>query len=98
MIVGYAKWNFYERQRLEADWGKTEEVDWCEGRAKQLAEVFLGATYNMRQKIWEGRPHCCEQVLSASSSLPEMVELRNFALYSMCSTMRSSRATKARRG
>ncbi len=60
VLIGFATWEFYEQQRPEEEWKKEEKIDWCDGRTKELAEIFLGATYSMRQKIWQGRPHCCE--------------------------------------
>jgi hypothetical protein len=59
-IWGFAKWNVYDRERPESEWQKREAVDWCEGREKEVAEAFLGATGDMRRKIWGGRPHVCE--------------------------------------
>lgn len=60
VIMGFAKWNLYERPRSEREWRKREKIDWCDGRLKEVAENFLGATQDMREKIWEGRPHCCK--------------------------------------
>jgi hypothetical protein len=60
VIMGFAKWNLYERPRPEREWRKREEIDWCDGRLKEVAESFLGATQDMREKIWDGRPHCCK--------------------------------------
>jgi hypothetical protein len=62
VVMGFAKWNLYERPRPEREWRKREEIDWCDGRLKEVAENFLGATQDMREKIWEGRPHCCKSL------------------------------------
>lgn len=63
-IVGFAKWNLYEIERIEDEWKKGPVVDWCMGRQKEVAENFLGATMAMRRKIWEGRPHLCKSRVS----------------------------------
>ena len=65
-IWGFAKWNIYEHDRPASEWQKRVAVDWCEGRRKEVAEAFLGATGEMRQKIWEGRPHVCKLFLFCS--------------------------------
>ncbi len=59
-IWGFATWHVYERDRPVSEWQKRPVVDWCEGREKEVAEAFLGATADMRIKTWEGRPHVCK--------------------------------------
>ena len=59
-ICGFAKWNVYQHERPASEWRKRTDIDWCEGREKEIAEAFLGATEDMREKIWEGRPHVCK--------------------------------------
>jgi hypothetical protein len=59
VIMGFGRWNLYEKERLKEAWAKREDIDWCEGRLKEIAANFLGATMEMREKMWEGRPHCC---------------------------------------
>jgi hypothetical protein len=54
VIMGFAKWNLYERPRPEREWRKREEIDWCGGRLKEVAENFLGATQDMREQILGG--------------------------------------------
>lgn len=56
-IIGFSTWNFYDQERPESEWQKLPPVDWCEGRQKELAELFLYNTMERRQRIWEGRKH-----------------------------------------
>ncbi|EMC93956.1 hypothetical protein BAUCODRAFT_36425 [Baudoinia panamericana UAMH 10762] len=63
VILGYAKWNFYETERPREEWAKSPEVDWYSGRKKEIAENFLGATAAMRQKLWGGDPHYLLNIL-----------------------------------
>lgn len=64
MLIGFVKWEFYERERGEEESRKEEEeeIDWCEGRTKELAELFLGKTYGLRRRIWGGKRHACESL------------------------------------
>jgi hypothetical protein len=59
-ILGFASWNFFLCERPEKEWKKSLSVTWAEGREKERAESFLGATMAMRQKTCKGRPHGCE--------------------------------------
>jgi GNAT superfamily N-acetyltransferase len=61
-LLGFATWEFYEKERPEEEWKQAVVVDWCDGEDKRVAEVFLGATYGNRWKLWEGRPHICEWI------------------------------------
>lgn len=56
-IIGFAIWNFYDQERPGSEWRKAYPVDWCEGREKELAELFLGRTVETRQRIWGGQKH-----------------------------------------
>lgn len=60
-IIGFATWNFYDQERPENEWKKVHSVDWCKGRDKELAELFLGRTIDRRQRIWGGQKHYCER-------------------------------------
>lgn len=59
-IIGFATWNFYDQERPESEWQQVSEVDWCEGRNKELAELFMGRTRERRQRIWGGQKHYCK--------------------------------------
>ena len=56
-ILGFALWNIYEHFRPESEWKKQPEVDWCEGRQRDIALNFLNMNARLRQRIWEGRPY-----------------------------------------
>lgn len=57
-MIGFAKWNLYDKTRPDEEWRKRAEVDW-EPEARKLFEVFWWPTCEMRERLWEGRPHCC---------------------------------------
>lgn len=59
-IIGFATWNLYDQERPASEWQKVHPVDWCEGRDKELAELFLHSTMDRRQRIWEGQKHYCK--------------------------------------
>lgn len=61
-IIGFATWNFYDQERSESEWRKVHPVDWCKGRDKELAELFLGNTMERRRRIWGGQKHYCKQI------------------------------------
>jgi hypothetical protein len=52
--MGFAKWNLFERPRPEGEWRKREEIGWRNGRLNEVAENFLSATQDMREKILGG--------------------------------------------
>lgn len=56
-LLGFALWNIHKHFRPESEWKKEPEVDWCEGRQKEIACNFLAMNARLRQKMWEGRPH-----------------------------------------
>lgn len=58
IILGYARWNIFERERPKESWAQRPPIDWCTGRQKEIAETFLYASLAMREKIWQGKPHC----------------------------------------
>lgn len=56
-VLGFALWNIYSEQRPESEWKKQPEVDWCEGREKEIATNFLSMNARLRQKLWGGKPY-----------------------------------------
>lgn len=56
-VLGFALWNVYDHERPESEWKKQPEVDWCEGRKKEIATNFLSVNAGLRQRIWGGKPY-----------------------------------------
>ncbi|PGH17835.1 hypothetical protein AJ80_04658 [Polytolypa hystricis UAMH7299] len=58
-IIGFAKWHIYDKERPESEWAQRHEVDWWEeGRKeKTLAKMFLDSMSDVRERLWQGRPH-----------------------------------------
>jgi len=52
--MGFAKWNLFERPGPGREWRKREEIGWRDGRLKEVAENFSGATQDMREQILGG--------------------------------------------
>lgn len=80
-IIGFAIWNFYDQERPQSEWKKVYPVDWCEGRDKELAELFLGRTINRRQRIWGGRKHYRKPSAPASINLFEYTSVCSHITY-----------------
>ena len=67
VILGYARWSLFDKERSREQWANRPPIDWCTGRQKKIAESFLYASLAMREKTWEGRPHCCKLYYTAST-------------------------------
>lgn len=77
VIMGFGRWEIYQTERPESEWRKKDPVDWAGGRQKEVAENFLGAVHALRERLWEGKPHCCEFLVSALF----------YSLYASCDTV-----------
>ena len=89
--MGFAKWNLYEAERPETEWRRREEVNWSTGRSKEVAQNFLGATSDIREKTWGGIPHCYKPLLSFRMGvLGDVVDLKWLARV-VCALLRVHR-------
>lgn len=57
VILGFAEWEIYKKERTEEERKSNTDVTWHEGRQKEICLNFLGATNATREKLWGGMPH-----------------------------------------
>lgn len=60
-ILSFARWIIYRTERPENEWMDMTPRDWDEGTNVDAANEFSTAVHAMRQKVMEGRPHCCKR-------------------------------------
>lgn len=58
-IVGMAIVELYLQERTEEEY-KIPGAVWLEGEAREKAEAILRPLWNMREKLWGGRPYICK--------------------------------------